>query len=301
MKPLELACGVAFLYQDPDQALDPAYPDIKRIFYHISWSAREGFSGVEFASPSYDHFKRTYQPHAIVEIRRNMATHSMRIAQVECNFMVPLAMKAPRETAREQLERTFEGISGMPCRVVTIASSIIPDVLSYHGLLFPGGPPSRIQIPNGFTWSLAWEKYVETISLIVDTAKNYGLRIALEPRPRETIATTDALLTLFKEVGSNSLGALVDTAYMFTQREYIPLSLRKIENRIFAVHLSDSDGLLEHHWAPGEGKINWAEVIKSFRSTSYDGLFTIDTGIVGNPELDFRQGKSFLERLMLTL
>ena len=52
---------------------------------------------------------------------------------------------------------------------------------------------------------------------------------------------------------------------------------------------------------PARGKINWAEVIRSFRSSSYDGLFTIDIGIVGNPEIDFRQGKSFLERLMLTM
>jgi hypothetical protein len=81
MKPLGLACGVEFLYQDPDQALDPAYPNEKRILYHISWAAREGFLGIEFASPTFEHFGRAYQPRFIDEIHRSLEDNSVRVAQ----------------------------------------------------------------------------------------------------------------------------------------------------------------------------------------------------------------------------
>jgi sugar phosphate isomerase/epimerase len=301
MPPLPLACGTTFLFRDPDQALDVRYPERERILNHIAWSAREGFAGIELGSTTFEHFNRTYQPDFTKAVRLSLSDMSMKIAQLKANFLVQLAVGNSRATALNHLDFVFERAAEMSCGVVAVPGSLIPGAPTAHGFLFPGGPPSRIQIPEEFSWSALWERYVEVIASIVDQAKKHRLKVALEPRPREIIATTDGLLILLREIGSTGLGALIDTAYLFAQREYIPLSIRKLENSIFGVYLSDSDGLLEHHWTPGEGKIDWAEVIQSLRAVGYGGLHTLDVGIVGNPEFDFRQGKSFLERLMLTM
>jgi sugar phosphate isomerase/epimerase len=299
--PYRLACGSSFLYGDPDMALDRSYPDRKRILRYIDWLAREGFSGVELGSNSFEHFVSTYDSEFIDTVRSRADGSSIRMVQLEADFLVPLAAADSSSGAAERLDVVFDKVSELPCGIVSFSASLIPGFVSPHGYLFPGGPPSRIQIPDGFSWSGIWKRYVEIVSLIVERAHAHGIRVALEPRPREMVSTTDGLLTLFDDVGSTNLGALVNTGYLFAQREYIPLSLQKLKDRVLATHVSDSDGLLEHRWAPGEGKIDWPETIKAFRSIGYEGLLTVDIGVIGNSESDFLQGKSFLERLMLTM
>ncbi|MDA4113201.1 MAG: sugar phosphate isomerase/epimerase [Thaumarchaeota archaeon] len=301
MIPYSLGCGASFLYSDPDKVLDLSYPGRDVILRHIAWLTREGFLGVELGSNTFEHFVGIYDREFTATICAFLDDNSIKIVQMQADFLVPLITANSRGDAKERLDWVFGKVSELPCEIVSFSASLIPGFVSPHGYLFPGGPPSRIQLPNDFSWSNLWENYVEVVSLIVDRAVTHGIKVALEPRPREMVSTTDALLTLFRDVGSTSLGALVNTAYLFSQREYIPLSLQKLRDRVYATHLSDSDGLLEHRWAPGEGKIDWPETIKAFRSINYSGLLTLDVGVVGNPEYDFRQGKSFLERLMLTI
>jgi sugar phosphate isomerase/epimerase len=301
MIPYRLGCGTSFLYSDHDKVLDRSYPGRDIILHHIAWLAREGFLGVELGSNTFEHFVGIYDREFTDLIRTSLDSNSIKIVQMQADFLVPLTTANSPVDATERLDWVFGKVSEFPCEVVSFSASLIPGFVSPHGYLFPGGPPSRIQLPNGFSWSSLWERYVETVSLIVDRANAHGVKVALEPRPREMVSTTDALLTLFKDVGSTKLGALVNTAYLFAQREYIPLSLQKLKDRVYATHISDNDGLLEHRWAPGEGKIDWPETIKAFRSINYSGLLTLDVGVVGNPEYDFRQGKSFLDRLMLTI
>jgi len=291
---------MGFVYRGFDSVPDTQYPDRNRILYQINWSAKEGFSGIELGCPSFDYFRRSYDREFTEKVRVALSNNSLQVSQFKADFLIPLLRKNSA-SPNSNLDLVLEKARDLSCKVVSFAASLIPSAPMPHGYLFPGGPPSRIEIPGSFSWSSSWQNYVESISTIADRARAYEVQVAVEPRPREMISSTDGLLSLFKEVGTQNLGALVNTAFLFAQREHIPLALRKLEGRIFATHLSDSDGLLEHHWAPGEGKIDWAEVIKAFNSVNYSHLHTLDIGIVGNPEFDFRQGKSFLDRTTLTM
>ena len=46
------------------------------------------------------------------------------------------------------------------------------------------------------------------------------------------------------------------------------------------MHLSDYDYIDERHWLPGEGKINWKELISGLESVNYNGplMYEINRG-----------------------
>ena len=47
-------------------------------------------------------------------------------------------------------------------------------------------------------------------------------------------------------------------------------------NRVKTLHISDHDYLDEQHWLPGEGKINWKEVVSALKEIGYEGVFNYE-------------------------
>ena len=42
-------------------------------------------------------------------------------------------------------------------------------------------------------------------------------------------------------------------------------------NKIVTTHVSDYDFVNERHWLPGEGKIDWQELLSTFKAVEYSG------------------------------
>ena len=58
------------------------------------------------------------------------------------------------------------------------------------------------------------------------------------------MANTDGLLWLIDAVGDENLGVVLELAHLNAQKEILPLSVEKLGNRIFGIHVSDNDGRL---------------------------------------------------------
>jgi sugar phosphate isomerase/epimerase len=296
---LRLACGYTIFVGQPEYSLDDLYPDRQSILHYIAWAAANGFSGIELGSRSLRHFTQTFDAKFARQVSETITTSSIEVAQLMCGFIVRSVMTSSRKDATEMLDSLFDRATLMSCKVVASSASVIPNISTIPNAIYPEAPPSRIHLSSGFSWAGTWEDYIDALKFCVTSAESHGLKFALEARPREMVSTTDGLLSLFKEVGSSNLGALVDTAHLFVHREYIPLSLHKLGKKIFAVHLTDSDGLIEHHWAPGEGKIDWAEVLNAFSAIGYRDLLTVELfPLMRNPDEEFLQGKAFLEGII---
>lgn len=107
-------------------------------------------------------------------------------------------------------------------------------------------------------------------------ARKQGLRLAVEPRPREIVSGTDSLLMLFDFLRSDEIGAVVDISHMHIEREVPSISIGKLGSKIFGVHLSDNDGITERHWPPGEGQINWHDVLSALKFVRYTGVLGLE-------------------------
>lgn len=51
------------------------------------------------------------------------------------------------------------------------------------------------------------------------------------------------------------------------------------------LHVSDYDGIDEKHWLPGQGIVNWPEVIQALIETGYDGPFMMEVNFRTADEL----------------
>jgi sugar phosphate isomerase/epimerase len=148
-----------------------------------------------------------------------------------------------------------------------------------------------------FSWQREWEALVDGISRCNEMAKRGGLRLCLEPRVGENVSNTDAMLRLFDAIPDRNFGAVLDTGHQNAQKEILPLSVEKLGDRIFYVHVSDNDGRTNHHLPLGQGTIDWEGVFLTLKKHKFEGYVAVDLGHIPNIDQEYARSKKFLEDL----
>jgi 5-keto-L-gluconate epimerase len=107
-------------------------------------------------------------------------------------------------------------------------------------------------------------------------AAEAGVRIALEPINRyETTLINNVAegLELIDQVGADNLGLLFDTFHANIEEPCIEESLVAAGDRLFHVHVADSN-----RWHPGAGHVDFAKILDALRGnalgTPYGGFIS---------------------------
>ena len=159
----------------------------------------------------------------------------------------------------------------------------------------------QVMIDPEFSWSREWEALVDGISRCNEMSKRTGLKLCLEPRVGENVSNTDAMLRLFDAIPDWNFGAVLDTGHQNAQKEILPLSIEKLGDRIFYVHVSDNDGRTNHHLPLGQGTIDWEGVFLALKKHRFDGYVAIDLGHIPNIREEYVKSKKFLEDMAIRL
>jgi len=162
------------------------------------------------------------------------------------------------------------------------------------------GEKYRVRIPPNFSWRSFWRMLVEVVKKCSLIARDHGLLLSIEPRIGETISNSDAMLRLLDEVNEDNLGAVLDTGHLHAAKELIPLSIEKLGEKIFYVHISDNDGRDNYHWAPGKGTIDWEAVFEGLKRHKFKGYIAIDVGgqdIKDRLDEEVIEAKKFVEEM----
>lgn len=69
--------------------------------------------------------------------------------------------------------------------------------------------------------------------------------------------------------------------------ENLPQIAQKYRDRIFSVHLHDNFGEKDSHMIPGNGNINWEELMKALSSSAYRLPLVLETGCCKEEEEDY--------------
>jgi len=112
---------------------------------------------------------------------------------------------------------------------------------------------------------------IESMSYLARAAEDLGVKIAVENTHRY-----DSVIFLLSEIKSKHMGFCYDSSHARLRQHKNGLLLKDYGGRLFATHLSDNDGLFDRHWLPGNGIINWDELMASFPE-DYEGFFTLET------------------------
>lgn len=166
-------------------------------------------------------------------------------------------------------------------------------------------PPQLKVDPDFDFWKFFNNILVPSISECNDMAKAHGLKLCIEPRTWENISNVWALELLMREVGSQNLGAVLDTAHLAAQKMQIEQCIEMLGKRIFYVHASDNNFLTEDHLEIGKGNINWTNVLKALKKHNYQGYIGIDIGgkheIKNQLDTMYINSKKYLEELIQKL
>ena len=163
-------------------------------------------------------------------------------------------------------------------------------------------PPLMKIDPNFNFWRFFEDVVVSSISECNDIAKDHGLKLCIEPRTWETISNAWALELLLREVKSENLGAVLDVAHLAAQKMHPVQCVEMLGKRIFYVHASDSDFMMEDHLEIGTGMVDWKSFLEALKKHGFKGCIGIDVG--GKEEMKqkldsmYINSKKYLEDLM---
>jgi 5-keto-L-gluconate epimerase len=118
----------------------------------------------------------------------------------------------------------------------------------------------------------ATTRLTESLSVFATAAAKEGVRIALEPINRYEsafIRTVDEALHLLEQVDAKNVGLLLDTFHMNIEEVSLEHSIRQCGDRIFHVHLADSN-----RWHPGGGHLDFRPVLAGLEEAGYAGYLS---------------------------
>ena len=117
----------------------------------------------------------------------------------------------------------------------------------------------------------------KSLYTLAELAKEYGSVVLVEDLPRTCLGrNSNDMLELLS--AHPDLRACFDTNHLLD--EDIVEFIHVLGDKIVSTHISDYDFNNERHWLPGEGDINWQQLISALKDVNYQGiwLYEIDFG-----------------------
>lgn len=126
----------------------------------------------------------------------------------------------------------------------------------------------------------------ECLNFLAEYGHTKGVQIALEDLPRTCLGNTikehlDMLSVNDKlRVCFDFNHSLIDDTAEF---------IRAVGDKIITTHVSDRDNINERHWLPGEGVLDWKNIIDAFNSIGYTGAWIYEIDLDAPPTIDRRR------------
>lgn len=117
---------------------------------------------------------------------------------------------------------------------------------------------------------------VDSLNWLLDHAEGRGVKLAVEYEPGLLVENAAELVALLGRIGSPFLGANLDIGHSRVAGESVPETAALLGNRIFHIHLEDIRGRKHYHLIPGEGEIDFDQVLASLEQVGYDGFVTVE-------------------------
>lgn len=157
----------------------------------------------------------------------------------------------------------------------------------------------RVKVDPNFSWNEQWSVLIDSFSWCNEKLKKAGIQMLIEPRVGEIVSNTDGILRLIDGIRDSNFGAILEVAHLHGQREILPLSVEKLGERIRYVHVADNDGRDNNHNIPGDGTVDWEQLLLALKKHNFSGYFLIDVRSRSKEKMDkdYVESKQFLEKL----
>jgi sugar phosphate isomerase/epimerase len=115
----------------------------------------------------------------------------------------------------------------------------------------------------------------ESLRELAEFAAEYDSILAIENLPR-TCLGRDSKEMLELVSAHEKLGICFDTNHVL--KEDVGDFVRNIAHKVVTLHVSDCDFENERHWLPGEGNVNFEEIVSALEEANYTGVWLYEIG-----------------------
>lgn len=124
----------------------------------------------------------------------------------------------------------------------------------------------------------------DSFTRLADHAGSLGLKIGIENGLGMTMrngaarlaADAEGLIELVKTIDHPAIGVTIDTSHGNVNTGDVPGTVRQLGSLICCTHISDNDRSGDQHRTPGNGTINWQDVVAAFREIGYQGIYNLE-------------------------
>jgi len=127
-----------------------------------------------------------------------------------------------------------------------------------------------IHLTKGFRVKEANECGLAVLRNIVSYAKDRNVLIAAENTKQNRV-----LETVFESIEDRTLGLCFDTSHDNLHGDPKFGLLERYRDRVLCFHISDNDGLVDDHWIPHRGKVDW-DAFVTMVPEEYNGILNME-------------------------
>jgi len=106
---------------------------------------------------------------------------------------------------------------------------------------------------------------------LVKAAEDSGIKIAVENTMKPAL-----LDIIFTGIQSDYFGFCYDTSHDFLYSLRPGELLERWGHRLMVTHLGDNDGVVDRHWLPGLGILDWKEIARWLPMKTFQGSLTLE-------------------------
>jgi sugar phosphate isomerase/epimerase len=124
-----------------------------------------------------------------------------------------------------------------------------------------------------------WTQNAKSIQLLHESAKELGLRMAIENLPQKygsIMKTPEDFTRLYKETNLTDIGIVLDIGHANLEAQTQPF-LTQFSDKIWEMHISDNAGEKDEHLGIGHGKIDWQHFAHTLKRTTFDGTVMVES------------------------
>jgi sugar phosphate isomerase/epimerase len=201
---------------------------------------------------------------------------------------------ADRDRAIEVFSKATEMAKFFGCRTMEVVTYPAP-------LVYDGDPTEpdglRTTVDPHYEWDTQWQALGSIVRKFSRLAAATGCQLQIHPRIGELVSNTEGMLRLLDSVREDNLGLVFDAAQLHAQKEILPISVEKIHDRIWTLHVSDNDGRMHRHSRLGRGTIDWEGLFATLKKHNFRWNVAVDVVGEGDIDEDYRESKRFLDEL----
>ncbi|WCK56301.1 sugar phosphate isomerase/epimerase [Aneurinibacillus sp. Ricciae_BoGa-3] len=232
-----------------------------------------GYDGVEILADAPHAFASTISTEEISKVYRVLQNTGIPVSNINANtatgfypslfrsgevIFEPSLCSNDEETRRNRIEYTKQCIDlavewGATCISVTSGRSL------------PGNPPHT-----------AYRNFYHSLNEVLDYAVKKDICVGIEYEPGLLIENSVELIQLFQDLPCPNLGVNLDIGHCQVIGEPLAETISKFSDKIWNVHLEDIRGCKHYHLVPGDGDIDFKEVLDALKSINYQQFITME-------------------------